>query len=237
MTNKILAFNTSDNFISVALSENGKVIACNEEFSMNKQAEKIVLLIEKTLLDGKIWYNDLDNLVVINGPGSFTSVRIGISLAKGIIKASKVNAIAVSNFEILFYRAMEHMPNYEKFIILIDARRDQIYFQEFSLAKINNNPLQQFTICRDFTYEESNLGLATTDKISRMLKSRKENLICIGSGVKLIYENIRLSNNIICLPRLNLVRAPYICQYAQYIFNKSRSEKIEPLYIRMHDAK
>lgn len=101
----ILAFDTAESFLSIALLNEKKVLIKNIVSEGGKQSELLIVEIEKTLRSKKIWYQDLDLIVATKGPGSFTGTRIGLAAAR-IIKAATnlplilINSDEVRNFEI-----------------------------------------------------------------------------------------------------------------------------------------
>ena len=81
---KVVAIDCSAKAVSVALADNGKLIA--EGFLNIKltHSETLMPMVEQILTNSKITLNDIDAFVVTAGPGSFTGVRIGISALKGM---------------------------------------------------------------------------------------------------------------------------------------------------------
>lgn len=81
----------------------------------------------KTLLDRNgLAYADLERVVTTTGPGSFTGLRIGLSAARGIGLARAIPVVGVSSLVALSLTATGPV------IVLLDARRDEAYFQTFA---------------------------------------------------------------------------------------------------------
>ncbi len=91
----ILQIETATTVCSVALSENGSVLAYKELEQRNVHAEIITLFIDEVLKTADKKYRDLDAVAVSCGPGSYTGLRIGISAAKGLCFALDIPLIAV----------------------------------------------------------------------------------------------------------------------------------------------
>lgn len=87
---KILAFDTANNTASVALSDNDNILAYAEELRPSMQAENLMPMIEQVMKAAQCSYDELDYLAVTNGPGSFTGIRIGLAVAKGILFAKRI---------------------------------------------------------------------------------------------------------------------------------------------------
>lgn len=81
---KILIIDTSDNKkITIELEVNGKKEVLVSD-SKNIKSQKTLLLIEKILKDKKIAVSELSEIKVNKGPGSFTGLRVGVSIANAI---------------------------------------------------------------------------------------------------------------------------------------------------------
>jgi tRNA threonylcarbamoyladenosine biosynthesis protein TsaB len=219
---KILAFDTTNNSVSVAISEGERILAYNEELRPSMQAETIVPMIEDGLKKAKLSYNEIDYLAVTNGPGSFTGIRIGLSVAKGILLATEIKGIALSNFEFSHFRASTQIKNYEKIYIFLNAYRGQVYSQVF-------NQIGQATAPTLLSYEQA----------IELLEKAQGIIGCAGSGVEQIYQKINNVGNIIILPRFARVKSMHICKYlaGKLLIGQTSPTIIEPLYIRPPDAK
>ena len=77
----ILQIETATTVCSVALASEGKLIACIEADQRNIHAEKITVFIDELLTSTNTNYQDLDAIAVSSGPGSYTGLRIGVSVA------------------------------------------------------------------------------------------------------------------------------------------------------------
>ncbi|WP_341754466.1 tRNA (adenosine(37)-N6)-threonylcarbamoyltransferase complex dimerization subunit type 1 TsaB [Candidatus Tisiphia endosymbiont of Dioctria rufipes] len=219
---KILAFDTANNSASVAISEDQIILAYIEELRSSMQAETIVPMIEEALKIAKLSYHDLDYLAVTNGPGSFTGIRIGLSVAKGLLLSTDITGITTSNCEYFWWRASRQVKNYNKIFIFLNAYRGQLYSQVFDQN-------EQASIPSLINYDQAVELLNTEDATIN---------VCAGSGVEMIYDKIKDIKNLTILPRFTRVKALHICKYiADKIRKHNFSNSIEPLYIRPADAK
>lgn len=126
----ILSIETSTTVCSVALHDKGKTIAFIEEKQPNSHAAVLTVLIEKLLLDQKTHIQDLDALAISSGPGSYTGLRIGVSVAKGICFALNKPLIAVSTLQIIAAHAKSLSTSSDNTMLIcpmIDARRMEVY--------------------------------------------------------------------------------------------------------------
>ncbi len=78
----VLGIETSTKIGSVALSRNGKILAAADLSGEMNHSEKLLPQIEKIMLAKKISFTDLNRIAVSTGPGSFTGLRIGITVAR-----------------------------------------------------------------------------------------------------------------------------------------------------------
>lgn len=92
---RLLHLETATEICSVALSENGRLLALLEERSPNSHSATITLLIQKLFADAGMPMSRIDAVAVSAGPGSFTGLRIGASVAKGLCYALGKPLIAV----------------------------------------------------------------------------------------------------------------------------------------------
>lgn len=225
---KILAFDTVNNSASVAISEDKIILAYIEDLRPSMQAETIVPMIEEALRIAKLSYHDLNYLAVTNGAGSFTGIRVGLSVAKGILLSTNIIGTTISNFEYSWWRVSRQVSNCNKniifkFFIFLNAYREQLYSQVFDQDGQTSIPL-----------------LIDYDQAVQLLNIEDNTIkVCAGSGVGMIYDKIKDLKNIIILPRFTRLKAWHICQYvADKIARKYNfSNSIEPLYIRLADAK
>lgn len=224
---KILALDTANNSASVAISDDDKILAYKEELRPGMQAETILPMIESALKSAGLVYSDINYLAVTNGPGSFTGIRIGLSVAKGILFASNIQGIAVSNFEFSYYRAIGQIKNYDKIFIFLNAYRGQLYGQIFDR---NNDVSSPMLIEYDIAIELLK---------SELSKPQQGSIVCAGSGLALLYSQIQYLPNLIILPRFTRVKALHLCKYvhSKLLLKQPVNNIIDPLYVRPHDAK
>lgn len=123
-----LAIETSGRLGSIAVVENETVVI-EETFEHGlKHAAGILPMIDR-LTRARGWSpRDIEHLYISAGPGSFTGLRIGITLAKTMAMASGVKLLAVPSLQVLSANAP---PEARHLIVLLDAKRDQIFTARF----------------------------------------------------------------------------------------------------------
>lgn len=128
---KILNIETTTTNCSVALGENGNLIAVKEDYN-NKysHAERLHIYIEEILQEASWRLDQLDAIAVSKGPGSYTGLRIGVSAAKGLCYAQDLPLVAVSTLEALSRQVIKADSDY--IVPMLDARRMEVYSAVFS---------------------------------------------------------------------------------------------------------
>ncbi len=120
----ILCIETSSFTISVALGKGSKCIAQIIEKEKYAAGEKIHLMINQLLEQSKVSFEMLDAVAVSGGPGSYTGLRIGASVAKGLAFALEIPLILVETFQAMFEQYVQNSEElYELYIPMMDARR------------------------------------------------------------------------------------------------------------------
>ena len=129
---KILAVDTAEQSCSIALVEDG-VPVC-ESFLINRTThsrtlmDTIARMVEK---EAAITINDIDGFIAACGPGSFTGLRIGISVIKGLAFALSKPLAGVSSLDgIAFQFTFSSIP----VCVLMDAKRSEVYFAMYHFS-------------------------------------------------------------------------------------------------------
>jgi len=128
----ILNIESATDICSVCLSQEETILALVENDEGNVHSEQMTLLIASCMKEAGFNLKDLDAISVSSGPGSYTSLRVGSSVAKGICYALDKPLIAVNTLQSLALASL----NKEKiapaiYIPMIDARRMEVYMARF----------------------------------------------------------------------------------------------------------
>ncbi len=128
----ILHLESATKACSVALSFEGKLKQVKEITEDNfSHGENLTLFIEEVLKQEKISAKELAAISISSGPGSYTGLRIGVSVAKGLCYALNIPLIAIDSLQCIYEIACEKHP--EKTIIpMIDARRMEVFSSIYS---------------------------------------------------------------------------------------------------------
>lgn len=126
----ILSIDTSTNVCSVAVSLDGTCIFDKVDNSGSNHAEKLGTFVDEALAFVDSHELTLDAVAVSCGPGSYTGLRIGVSMAKGICYGRNIKLLAVPTLELLAVPILLHHESIEEEALLvpmIDARRMEVY--------------------------------------------------------------------------------------------------------------
>ena len=152
----ILHIETSTSVCSVAVSENGGVIFSKEDHSGPNHAEQLGSDVDEALSFADSHAIPVDAVAVSSGPGSYTGLRIGVSMAKGICYGHGIKLISVPTLELLCVPVLlrhEGLEDNALLVPMIDARRMEVYAQVFDRALRTVRPVQADVVDAD-TYCE-----------------------------------------------------------------------------------
>ena len=126
---KILAIDTCTKSGSVTLCEDDFILSSNYINVKITHSETLLPLVEQVLANTKTKIEDIDLFSVSKGPGSFTGVRIGVSVVKGLAFESKKNCLGISSLLGVAYQCQD----IDGIICpVLDARKNQFYTAMFS---------------------------------------------------------------------------------------------------------
>ena len=165
----ILNIETSTNVCSVALSENSKLIDYKESKEDKSHSTILTVFIDEMLKQNNIQASQLDAVAVSKGPGSYTGLRIGVSVAKGICYAIDKPLIGIGTLQLMAQGVANGNKlnslkikdiNRAWFCPMLDARRMEVYSGFFD---IDNE--QKVKVSADIIDENSYKDLLENKKI------------------------------------------------------------------------
>ena len=205
---KILAVESSGSSLSIAISENSNIVT---EYFYNAgkiHSDVLVPLTEKLVKGAKWELKDIDKFAVSCGPGSFTGIRVAMSVIKTLAQTTKKPIVSVDTLEIL--KNQLDIKNI-KIVPAIDALRNEVYVKE--KGKIAIIPIETF---------------------AKKLKKYKDKIIIIGNAAT-VYNKIlskELGKASVSLqPNLHFPKASTLALMAENIDGVS-FKNIEPIYGR-----
>lgn len=222
---KILAFDSSAVSASVALVEDGKLLA---ESYLNvglTHSATLMPMTQQLLQASNCKLEDVDALAVSAGPGSFTGLRIAVSCVKGIAAALNKKCVAVSTLEAMAY----NLPPIGEFTIcaVMDARCKQFYN---ALFKVQNGEITR--LCDD--------RAIMVDKLGEELKNISGDIVLVGDGSPLAFSMLADNNNVKLPPdNLRFQKASSVAAAAIKKYNNNETVSaaaLMPSYLRLSQA-
>ncbi|WP_215225200.1 tRNA (adenosine(37)-N6)-threonylcarbamoyltransferase complex dimerization subunit type 1 TsaB [Echinicola shivajiensis] len=128
----ILSIDTAVSVCSVALHQDGQLLALLELHQENVHAQKLMPAIKELMEQAGVQSSQLDAVAVSEGPGSYTGLRIGVSTAKGISFAHNIPLIGVGSLDALAYQVRRFAEEGTVIVPMIDARRMEVYSKVFN---------------------------------------------------------------------------------------------------------
>jgi tRNA threonylcarbamoyladenosine biosynthesis protein TsaB len=213
-----LAIETSGRTGSVALVRDGVVLAEPTFEHGLKNAAAILPMIDRLCRDAAIGPKDLAELYLSIGPGSFTGLRIGVTLAKTMALTTGVKIVAVPTVNVL---AANAPADAKHVIIVLDAKRDQIFAARFD---------------GEATAEPAHL-----DSLSAMLQRSPRPVHLLGEGIP-YHEKFMPKDDpgvIVTSPESWRARAAVVATIGQAMARRGKfadPDRLTPLYIRKPEA-
>ena len=217
---KILAFETSAKAGSVALLENGKLLAESYQNTGLTHSQTLLMMAEDLLKSCNLAPENVDAVAVAAGPGSFTGVRIGVAAAKGYAWGGQIPCYGVSTLESMAYTAGR-----EGYVLpVMDARRSQVYTALFCGTQ---------RIWEDQAISLQELG----EKLSNL----EGPIYLVGDGSVLCYETLKETLPNLRMPpeHLQHQRASGVALAAERAAQRGESgdaAALKPNYLRLSQA-
>ena len=140
----ILHIETSTDICSVAVSSEGTCVFSKEDFNGPSHAVSLGTFVDEALSFADNHAMPLDAVAVSSGPGSYTGLRIGVSMAKGICYGRNVPLIGIPTTEVMSVPVLlyEELPEDALLCPMLDARRMEVYAAVYDRALRMRRPIQ-----------------------------------------------------------------------------------------------
>lgn len=223
---KILAFDGTAKAASVAVSLDDKILGyCTVDNGLT-QSELLLPMAEDLLASLKMSFSDIDIFATSVGPGSFTGVRIGVSLVKGLAFGRNLPCVGVSTLEAL----AENLRGLKGIIVpCMDARRGQVYTATFFS---DGKSLERVTEDR---------AIAISALAEELKEYEGRDIYLCGDGYSVAKKGLSSAGIVLCkTPELlileNAVSVARVAK-AKYEAGEVVSDsELSPLYLRMPQA-
>ena len=217
---KILAIDTSTTHSSCAIMEDNNIVG---DFSINQSMshnEILLVMVDEVLKKLNIDIEDIDLFVAVTGPGSFTGIRIGVTVVKALAMALNKPIVAVNTLEALSFGIFSD----KKKIPLIDARGERVYYGVYEGIS-NTNIVAPALLTIDELLEEF---------------SNKGEFVFAGECVNLYKDRILKNKNLEITPAcLNSCISRNACVVGKHKFESgdiSDCFNLSPEYVRLSQA-
>lgn len=141
----ILHIETSTEVCSVAVSEDGSCIYSKEDFNGPSHASTLGVFVDEAMSFADSHAIPLDAVAVSCGPGSYTGLRIGVSMAKGICYGQDLKLLSVPTLKVMcvpLLLSSRELPEDALLCPMIDARRMEVYAAVYDRALKEVRPIQ-----------------------------------------------------------------------------------------------
>lgn len=213
----ILNIDTSSKSTSVALAEDGVLLKLVEEHEVVSHASKLTPFIEEVLKSAQKKPSDLSAVAISIGPGSYTGLRIGLSVAKGLCYALKIPIIAISPLESMaVYLKNNYSKNNKLFVSVMNSRKNEIYCT--IITDENNNIEGPNAVVLDSSFLED---------------YNSQNIVIAGSGLEKVKE-VLINENVEYIENLNF-SALFMIEQTFNLYLKDEFEDLaylEPKYLK-----
>lgn len=129
----ILSLETSTFFSSVALHENGTMVASRHNNEAQSTASQLSVMIDQVCRQAGIVQRQLKAVAVSAGPGSYTGLRIGVATAKGVCAGLQIPLVAVNSLDLLAAQVQPLNSAGGWLCPMFDARRMEVYTRLYSV--------------------------------------------------------------------------------------------------------
>jgi len=210
----ILNIETSSKNCSVSLLKEDKIInVIEQEDDSYRHSELLTSFIDQILSKEKIKPENLSAVAIAKGPGSFTGLRIGFSVAKGICFPYKTPIIGINSLEIL---ARSYKPKKDEYILsLINDKNDSFY---------------SMVLDSDYNeVEKPSVEVIDKNYISRYGKLNSLVIVCNTKSIKEIINEKSVKIEV------NSISAKHMENMSKQNFDKKNFEDLayfEPMYIK-----
>lgn len=127
----ILSLETSTGVCSVSLHDDENLIVDREIHVPQSHASKLALLVDEVVQASGRSLKQLEAVAIASGPGSYTGLRIGTSMAKGLCYSLNVPLIAIGTLDVMASQVNKINADRSLLCPMIDARRMEVYCKVF----------------------------------------------------------------------------------------------------------
>ena len=223
---KILAFDGTAKAATVAVTEGEKILGYYTIDNGLTQSELLLPMAENLLKSLNLSFSDIEMYATSVGPGSFTGVRIGVSLIKGLAFGRNSPSAGVSTLEAL---AENLVPLKGIIVPTMDARRNQVYSAIF---RCDGEKLERLTEDR---------AIALSDLAKELRQYEGESIYISGDGYNVTWRALSAAGiTLTKTPELLILQnAVSVARVANRMHERGETVsdiELSPVYLRMPQA-
>lgn len=221
-----LAFDSTAKAASVAVCDGERLLGLYNIDNGLTQSELLLPMAENLLRSLKLSFSDIELLAATTGPGSFTGVRIGAALVKGIAFGKNIPCVSVSTLEAL----AENAKGLRGIIVpVMDARRQQVYTAIFSSDG------------EDLKRMMPDSAISTSELAEKLLAYGEKQIYLVGDGYATAKRTLSSNGvNTENTPTLLITENAYSCAVVaqkKYALGEYTDDKrLSPTYLRLPQA-
>lgn len=211
-----LCIDTCTNVCTVAAVEENKVLAERTYNDKLKHSEILMVEVEEMLKRLDKTSSDIDSVYVTNGPGSFTGIRIGVTVANTLSDTLKV---PIYDYSVLDLIASNFMYTNKTICSMLYARNNRYYFCIYSSSDEKLEMLREYDVL-------------DVNEIIEEIKSNYDEVIFAGD-IDLSHYELLKSNGILVNPSVNIPKAS-VLPFVNIVGKKemNQNEKINDMFVR-----
>ena len=206
----ILAFETINDFVSVAIFKNFILLDDSIYCRNFSHAESILVVLEAMLLKNKLLYSDINYFITATGPSSFIKIRIGLTIAMAIEFITDKKNFGINLFE-LYNFVYQKDTGFTSDIIILNAYQDNLYIRN----------------CNEQNFDDKFLSL---NEIKGIL-SEKKRIICDNKSFLKLKEYNNITNVENLIKNFSISIGEYFIELLRGNINLNEKLKLEPFYL------
>ena len=234
---KILAIDTTAVTAAAALVEDGHILGTYQQNGTLTHSETMLNMVENLLANAHVTAADLDLLAVSAGPGSFTGVRIGVSIIKGLAFAKNIPCVPVSTLDALSenLRPMAEALGHDFYVCpVMDARRSQVYCALFLYETDADGNTVKTRVWED--------DMLSAAELSDRLAELELPVLFVGEGCRVTQKEISLAHCKEVPEQLRFQNGVSVAAAARAVYDAAEDKSVftdlalKPTYLRPSQA-
>jgi len=219
----ILALDMSGDRCSIGIGNNNTVLAESSTYARMRHLPRVMPQIDYTLKQAEKTIHDLDLLCAVSGPGSWTGIRIAITMLKTLGHVLSKPCVTVSSLAALACHMRFVQP---RVYPIIDASRKQVYCGGFDCQSETPHMIEP----------------ASLKKIDVFLESISEPVILLGDALNAypdLFKNVQEKSNFATHESLNRIWISHVIEMGYQTFQANGPEDVHslsPVYLQKTDA-